>query len=142
MSFVQWLTRSWPIVSWRFASIATLIFVPTPSALATRSGAFTPSGTRNIPPNPPKAPRAPAVKVLSTSALMRPFASSAASMLTPASPYVIAPGFGPGRESEPLTSELRLEGDELPELRHARGDVRRRHLEQPLDAELLDGEAA
>src|ERR671926_224966 len=59
MSFVQWLTRSWPIVSCRPASIATLIFVPTPSALATRRGRLASGGTRNIPPKPPKPPREP-----------------------------------------------------------------------------------
>ncbi len=68
----------------RSASMAVLIFVPTPSALATSSGFLAPSGTRNIPPKPPKAPRAPAVKVLSTSFLMRCLESSAASMSTPA----------------------------------------------------------
>jgi hypothetical protein len=66
--------------------MATLIFVPTPSALATRSGFRASGGTRNIPPKPPNAPRAPEVNVLSTSALIRDFASSAASILTPASP--------------------------------------------------------
>ena len=72
------------MVSCRPASMATLILVPTPSALDTSNGARAPAGTRNIPPKPPKAPRAPAVKVLSTSALMRCLDDSAASMSTPA----------------------------------------------------------
>ena len=70
--------------SWRPASMATLIFVPTPSALETSSGALASAGTRNIPPKPPNAPRAPDVNVLSTSALMRCFDDSAAAMSTPA----------------------------------------------------------
>ena len=40
MSLTQWLTRSSPIVSCRFISTATLIFVPTPSMLATSTGSF------------------------------------------------------------------------------------------------------
>ena len=58
--------------------------LPTPSALATRTGLGTSVGTRNIPPNPPNSPRAPAVSVERTWALMRCLASSAASMSTPA----------------------------------------------------------
>ena len=80
---MQWFTRSCPIVSCRPLSIATLIFVPTPSALATRSG-DSPPGARNIPPKPPNVPRAPAVSVDSTCRRMRSFASFAASMSTPA----------------------------------------------------------
>ena len=38
MSFTQWFTRSTPIVSCTPAMNATLSFVPTPSALATRTG--------------------------------------------------------------------------------------------------------
>jgi hypothetical protein len=84
MSLTQWLTRSWPTVSWRPDSIATLILVPTPSALETSTGLGTSVGTRNIPPKPPKLPRAPAVTVDSTNRLMRCLASSAASISTPA----------------------------------------------------------
>jgi hypothetical protein len=64
--------------------MASLIFVPTPSALDTSSGARIPSGRRTMPPNPPNAPRVADVNVDSTSDLMRLFASSAASMSTPA----------------------------------------------------------
>ena len=88
MSLTQWFTRSWPTVSCRPASMATLSFVPTPSALATSTGLGHVGGMRNMPPNPPNAPRAPAVSVDSTSALMRRFASSAASMSTPAAAIV------------------------------------------------------
>ena len=84
MSLTQWFTRSWPTVSCRPASIATLSFVPTPSALETSTGLGTSVGTRNMPPKPPNSPRVPAVSVDTTCALMRAFASSAASMSTPA----------------------------------------------------------
>ena len=42
MSLTQWLTRSWPMVSWRSSATASLSFVPTPSMLDTSTGSRMP----------------------------------------------------------------------------------------------------
>src|SRR5918998_995502 len=62
MSLTQWLTRSRPIVLCVFVSKATLSFVPTPSAEATRTGARIEG---NEPSNmPPKLPISESVRAL------------------------------------------------------------------------------
>ena len=63
---------------------ATLSFVPTPSALATRTGSWKrPGSSRNSPPNDPMSDSTAGVKVDRASPRMRRTASLPASMSTP-----------------------------------------------------------
>src|SRR5215470_12138160 len=72
-------------------AIATLSFVPTPSALETRIGSlnFFGSSAKSA-PKLPMPPRTPLVKVRVARWRMRCLASSATAMLTPASAYFMA----------------------------------------------------
>ncbi len=86
MSFTQWLTMSWPTVSWTPARIATFVFVPTLSVDETSTGSFRREKSgRNMPPKEPISESTPALKVPRARRLMRSLASSAAEMSTPAS---------------------------------------------------------
>src|SRR5216683_7985956 len=84
MSFTQWLTRSTPMPRCEEAAIATLIFVPTPSALAARCP---PPASLKSPANgpTPRATSSPWVALIR--GLTRSRTRSYASMSTPAAAY-------------------------------------------------------
>src|SRR5881394_2432739 len=88
MSLTQWLTRSRPMVLCVSVRNATLSFVPTPSADATRTGCFKfGNAPSNIPPKLPISESVRALKVVRASCLIFSFAMLAASIETPASLY-------------------------------------------------------
>src|SRR5260370_1355726 len=84
MSLTQWLTMSTPMPWCRPAAIATLIFVPTPSALA---ASRPPSGSRYTPAKGPTPAATCAPWVAAISGLTRSSTRSYASMSTPAAAY-------------------------------------------------------
>src|SRR5439155_21239962 len=84
MSLTQWLTMSMPMPRCDPAAIATLIFVPTPSALAAR---WPPPGSAYKPANGPTPETTSLPCVAAISGLTLSSARSYASMSTPAAAY-------------------------------------------------------
>src|SRR5437762_5717805 len=84
MSLMQWLTMSMPMPRCDPAAIATLIFVPTPSALAAR---WPPPGSAYKPANGPTPETTSLPCVAAISGLTLSSARSYASMSTPAAAY-------------------------------------------------------
>src|SRR5690349_23599207 len=84
MSLTQWLTMSTPMPRCSPVAIATLIFVPTPSALA---ASRLPSGSWYRPANGPTPAATCAPWVAAISGLTRSSTRSYASMSTPAAAY-------------------------------------------------------
>ena len=73
MSLTQWFTRAWPDGVVAVGLDGDLDLRADAVGARDEHGLVTPDGTRNIPPKPPNAPRMPAVRVDSTSRLIRAF---------------------------------------------------------------------